>query len=77
MVDFDTIVDKASTLLKPQGKFYLVGIPERLCEMILCLNKYNFECKRIQINHTHNQVSIILIEAVLNGKSGVLLTVKN
>jgi len=77
MANLDEIAKKASELLTFGGKFYIIGVPSRLCEMVLVLNRYGFECKKIQINTNENKkANLILIQAVLNAKSGVELIVK-
>lgn len=63
----------ASKMLKNQGYLYMVHRPERLADIILGLNKYNFGLKRVVsvYDKINGDCSMILIEAIYNGKDYV------
>jgi len=58
---------------KDRGYFYLVHRADRLSEILVTLQKYNFEAKKIKFCYTTKQknAKIVLIEAIKNGKVGL------
>lgn len=69
------IVEKASELIKFNGKFYLIIPADRLCECIGLLNNNKFEVKQMGIYHTNSLATVCLLESVKGGKSGVKVKV--
>ncbi len=71
----EDIVKATSLLLKPNGKFYMVHRPNRLCDIICTLRQYKLEPKTIRFvqPYKNKEPNIVLIESVKNGK--VLLKV--
>lgn len=72
-INLDQILNVSSKMLKNQGYLYMVHRPERLADIIISCNKYNFGVKRIVsvFNNNQSKCSMILIEAVYNGKNYV------
>lgn len=72
----DELIKSVSKLLKFGGKFFFVHETNRLSEIILTLKKYNMEAKRIELCFPQNKKTsnVVLIEAVLGAKSGVVVT---
>lgn len=72
-LNINQICMTAKTLLKNGGTIGLVHRPERLTDIIATMRKYNLEPKRIQFVHPkpNENANIVLIEGVLNGKSGL------
>lgn len=73
--NLEDIVKATSLLLKPNGKFYMVHRPNRLCDIICTLRQYKLEPKTIRFvqPYKNKEPNIVLIESVKNGK--VLLKV--
>lgn len=73
LVDLDTIVKKASYLLKNGGTFALVHRPDRLVEIIDVMRKYKIEPKKLQFCYPKKdrECNLILIEGNKNGNSGL------
>lgn len=69
------IVSKASQLIKSKGKFYLVVPADRFCEVVIDLNKCDFEVKRIEMFYTTQKVSVCILEAVKGGNSGAVINI--
>lgn len=62
----------ASKILKDNGRFYLVYLPERLCEIFDCLVKNKLQPKRLFFTENQKgQIKLCVIEAVKNGGKGV------
>ena len=63
----------ARKLLKNNGKLAMVHRTERFVEIIDMAKKYNFEPKRVRFIYPNNKKisDLVLIECVLNGKSGL------
>lgn len=60
------IIRESSILLKPNGRFYMVHRPFRLSEIIVTLNKYKLEPKRIKLVQPflNKEPNMVLIEAI-------------
>ena len=73
LVNLDTIVQKASFLLKNGGTFAMVHRPDRLIEIINVMEKYNIAPKKLQLCYSKNNsnCNLILIEGNKNGKNGL------
>ena len=69
--NLDDIVKATSLLLKPNGKFYMVHRPNRLCDIICTLRKYKLEPKTIRFvqSYEDKEPNMVLIESVKNGKA--------
>ena len=69
--NLDDIVKATSLLLKPNGKFYMVHRPNRLCDIICTLRKYKLEPKTIRFVQPYEdkEPNMVLIESVKNGKA--------
>lgn len=65
----------ARKLLKNNGRLAMVHRTERFVEIIEMAKKYNFEPKRVRFIYPNNKKisDLVLIECVLNGKSGLKL----
>lgn len=74
-VNLEDIISKSKYLLKNGGTFAMVHRPERLIEIIDVMRKYNIEPKRIRFVYPNvkKNASVVLIEGIKNGKSGVKL----
>lgn len=66
----------AAKCTKNKGYFYMVHRPERLADIILTLNKYNFGVKRIQTvyDKVGAPCGLILIESIYNGENYVKMS---
>ena len=71
------IVEKASKLIKEQGRFYLIIPTDRMCETIVTFNKNGFEVKNMQIYHSQQRATVCLLEGVKSGRSGVNVKILN
>lgn len=66
----DDVVRIASFLLKPNCSLYMVHRPERLCDIMTALRKYNLEPKILRFVQpkVNNAPNLLLIKAVKNAK---------
>jgi len=66
----------AKRFLKFGGSFYAVYRPDRAVDLISAMRKHSLEPKRLTMVHadTESEPSMLLVEAKLGGKSGVLIT---
>lgn len=66
----EDVVRQTSRLLKPGGNFYLVHRPFRLAEIMVVLNRYKLEPKRLQMVYPYvdKEPNMVLIEANRGGK---------
>lgn len=55
------IIETASYLIKPHGKFYLVHRPNRLSEIIKLASKYQFEAKKITFIYSNLEKDAIMV----------------
>ncbi len=67
---FEDIAREAASVLKPQGRFYMVHRPRRLIELINTLSKYKLEVKTIKPVYpmADKEANMVLVEAVRGGK---------
>ena len=74
-LNLDELIEISSKLVKDRGYFYLVHRADRLSEILVTLQKYNFEAKKIKFCYTtkHKNAKIVLIEAIKNGKVGLTI----
>ncbi len=70
----EDVIKEASLLLNSRGVFALIHRPDRLNEIIILLNKYNLEPKRMRFIYPKFGASCnhLLIEAVKNANPGSL-----
>ena len=71
--NLDEVVRISAKSLKNGGYFYLVHTSSRIVDIIECLKKYNFGIKSIVpvYDNRNGESSLVLIEALLNGKDYV------
>lgn len=71
--NLDEVVRIAAASLKNGGYFYLVHTSYRIVDIIECLKKYHFGIKSIApvYDNRNGESSLVLIEALLNGKDYV------
>lgn len=70
------IVKKASELIKDKGKLFLCMTAERSAELLGELFICNFHAKKIRfLKNSKNEVYLVLVEAVFNGKAGTKIIV--
>lgn len=69
----DILRESAKLLLESKGRFYMIHKPFRLAEIIVKMNQYQIEPKRIQFVHPYveKEPTMVLIEGIKNGKSRV------
>ncbi len=70
----DDILRECSKLLQEsKGRFYMIHKPFRLAEILLKMNNYKIEPKRIQFIHPYvdKEPTMVLIEGIKGGKSRV------
>lgn len=67
----DDVVRNAAKLLKPGGHFFMVHRPFRLAEIIVTMEKYKIEPKRMQLVYPYvdKEPNMVLIEGCRGGKS--------
>ena len=70
LCSLDDVIRISSFLLKSNGSFYMVHRPERLCDIITTLHKYNLEPKIMRFIQPNSQkpANLLLIKAVKNAK---------
>lgn len=79
LINLEDIISISSSLLKDNGRLFMVHRPERIDEIIILANKYNLNVKELVniITNDKNNVSTILIKCVKNSKNNMLIKVKN
>lgn len=73
LCSLDDILRESMRLLQDKGRFYMVHRPFRLTEIMIKMNYYKIEPKRIQFIHPYidKEPVLVLIEGVRGGKSRV------
>lgn len=73
MCTLEDVVSTASALLKTGGYFYMIHRPFRLTEIMVTLNKYKLEPKRMRLIYPYvdKEPSMVLIEAKRDAKSRI------
>ena len=73
MCTLDDILRESMRLLQDKGRFYMVHRPFRLTEIMIKMNYYKIEPKRIQFIHPYidKEPVLVLIEGVRGAKSRV------
>lgn len=71
MCNLEDVIKAARTLLKDNGRMYMVHRPERLADIITLMRKYKVEPKRIRMIHpnTKKAPNIVLVEGQRDGGS--------
>ena len=71
-MNLEDIMVASKYVLKNKGSLYLVHRCDRLEEIILNINKYNFKVKKLQFIYTSykKDAIMVLIKATKNGKAG-------
>ena len=69
----EDVVREGASVLKPNGRMYMVHRPHRLIEIIEVMKKYKLEPKRIKFVHpfVDKEANMVLIEGLKGGKSMV------
>lgn len=72
-INLDEIIYCASQILDNKGRFAMVHRPDRMIEIINCMQKYDIEPKRIQFVYPKfgKDSHIFLIEGMYKGNKGV------
>lgn len=70
----DNVVSAARYLLRFRGRFAMVHLPERLGEIIVAMDKYQIQPKRLQLVQPKpdKESNLLLIEGVVGGAPGGL-----
>lgn len=73
LCDLEDVVKAAARCLKPGGKFYMVHRPFRLAEIMVVMNRYKLEPKRMRLVYpfVDKEPSMVLIEGARGGKSRI------
>lgn len=69
----DILRESAKLLQESKGRFYMIHKPFRLAEIIIKMNKYKIEPKRLQLIHPYadKEPAMVLIEGIKGGKSRI------
>lgn len=69
------VVHAASAVLYEGGRFCMVHLPKRLCEILHIMEQYKLIVKRILFVHPHvdKPASLVLVEGVKNAKPGLIV----
>ena len=73
LCSLDDILRESLRLLQDKGRFYMVHRPFRLAEIMIKMNHYKIEPKRLKFIHPYidREPVLVLIEGVRSGKSRV------
>lgn len=73
-MNLEDIMVSAKYILKNKAPLYIVHRCDRLDEILKCLDKYNFQVKKLQFVYAgyNKEAIMVLIKATKNGKSGSL-----
>lgn len=71
LCNLEDVIAAASTLLKANGRFYMVHRPHRLVDIITLCRKYKLEPKRLQFVYPYvdKEPNMILIECIKGAKA--------
>lgn len=76
-INLEQIISLCKKISKEKTKLFMIHKAERMSEVILCLNKYGFEAKKIELlSADDKKCYLFMIEAVFGGKSGVNITIQ-
>ena len=69
------LMKAAFSLLKHHGRLCIIHLPERLAEVMAAMRQHNLEPKRLRFVHSNlqSEAKMVLIEAVKEGRPGVLV----
>jgi tRNA1Val (adenine37-N6)-methyltransferase len=69
------LMKAAFSLLKHHGRLCIIHLPERLAEVMAAMQQHNLEPKRLRFVHSNlqSEAKMVLIEAVKEGRPGVLV----
>lgn len=69
----DILRESGKLLQESKGRFYMIHKPFRLAEILIKMNNYKIEPKRLQFIHPYidKEPSMVLIEGIKGGKSRV------
>lgn len=72
-IDLDGIIASAAKILDNKGRFAMVHRPDRMIEIINCMQKYDIEPKRIRFVYPKvgKESNIFLIEGIYKGNHGI------
>lgn len=73
LCSLDDVIMAAKKLLRPNGKFYMIHRPFRLTEIMIKLSESGLEPKKMKLVYPYvdHEPTMVLIEAVKGGKSGI------
>ena len=73
LCSLDDILRESMRLLQDKGRFYMIHRPFRLTEILIKMNHYKIEPKRIQFIHPYidKEPAMVLIEGVRGAKPRV------
>ena len=73
LCSLDDVIMAARKLLRPNGKFYMIHRPFRLTEIMIKLSECGLEPKKMKLVYPYvdHEPTMVLIEAVKGGKSGI------
>ncbi|MCU6746900.1 MULTISPECIES: tRNA1(Val) (adenine(37)-N6)-methyltransferase [Lachnospiraceae] len=73
LCSLDDILRESMKLLQDKGRFYMIHRPFRLTEILIKMNQYKIEPKKLQFVHPyiHKEPTMVLIEGVRGAKSRV------
>lgn len=71
--NLDDVIAAARFALKYHGTLCMIHIAERLCEIVDCLHRHQFEMKRLRLIQPkfNKPPNLLLIEAMVGAKSGL------
>lgn len=75
LCSLDDILRESMKLLQDKGRFYMIHRPFRLTEIMIKMNQYKIEPKRIRFVHPYidKEPTMVLIEGVRGAKSRVTI----
>ncbi len=70
-----SLMKSALSLLKHHGRLCIIHLPERLAEVMTAMREHHLEPKRLRFVHSDagSEAKMVLIEAVKEGKPGLLV----
>lgn len=73
LCSLDDILRESMKLMQDKGRFYMIHRPFRLTEIMIKMNQYKIEPKRLQFVHpyVYKEPTMVLIEGVRGAKSRV------
>ncbi len=68
-LNLEEVIRGARTVLKDQGRFYMIHRPERLADILTLMRKYRIEPKRLRMVYpnTKKAPTMVLVEGVRDG----------